>query len=200
MQLLEPGFRPADAPATVVGRIRTDGDPDIEAGVDAALAAAEFEIVDLEWDLFAPGGEAFAPIYFAEMWEVDHVLVETNPEDVGQDIAQTVATADIFRGGVEDARRTVETWRDALADLFGRVQVFALPTLPMFPPRLDALDDDSLFPIVIELTKHVALFNAAGLPCTAQPVPVPGRRLPASLQLVGPMNGEELLVTTAATG
>jgi Asp-tRNA(Asn)/Glu-tRNA(Gln) amidotransferase A subunit family amidase len=55
-----------------------------------------------------------------------------------------------------------------------------------------------MFPTVIEITKHVAPFNAAGLPCTAQPVPTQ-RRLPASLQLVGPMNGEEVLVTTAET-
>ena len=51
--------------------------------------------------------------------------------------------------------------------------------------------------IIIEITKHVALFNAAGTPCTAQPVPVRDNRLPASLQLVGPLGGEELLLTTA---
>ena len=50
----------------------------------------------------------------------------------------------------------------------------------------------------IEITKHVALFNVAGSPCTAQPVPIRGRRIPASLQLVGPPDGEELLVATAA--
>ena len=82
--------------------------------------------------------------------------------------------------------------------MFGRVEVLALPTLPVFPPRLDSLNDDTMFPTVIEITKHVALFNAAALPYTAQPVPVAGHRLPASLQLVGPMDGEELLVPTAA--
>src|SRR5205823_12370410 len=39
MQLLETGFRPAGTPARVVGRIRTAGHPDIEAAVDAAVAA-----------------------------------------------------------------------------------------------------------------------------------------------------------------
>jgi Asp-tRNA(Asn)/Glu-tRNA(Gln) amidotransferase A subunit family amidase len=67
----------------------------------------------------------------------------------------------------------------------------------MFPPRLDAITPDTLLPIIVEITKHVALFNAAGTPCTAQPVPVDGNRLPASLQLVGPLRGEELLLTTA---
>jgi amidase len=35
------------------------------------------------------------------------------------------------------------------------------------------------------------------VPCTAQPVPVAGARIPASLQLVGPLHGEELLLATA---
>jgi amidase len=197
MQLLEPEFTPADAPARVIGRIRTTGHPDIEAAVDAALAAAGFEVVPLEWDLFEPGSHAFAPIYFAEMWDIDHALVEAHADDVGSDIAQTVATADLFRSGVDDARQAVVVWRDELVDLFSRVELFALPTLPMFPPRLDEINDDTMFPTVIEITKHVALFNAARVPCTAQPVPVAGNRLPASLQLVGPLGSEELLLTTA---
>lgn len=69
--------------------------------------------------------------------------------------------------------------------------------MPIFPPRLDEITADSLLPLVIEITKHVALFNAAGTPCTAQPVPTRQGQLPASLQLVGPLGGEELLLTTA---
>src|SRR3954466_9058018 len=37
MQLLEPGFAPAESAATTVGRVRTDSDPRIEAAVDDAL-------------------------------------------------------------------------------------------------------------------------------------------------------------------
>jgi amidase len=197
MQLLEPGFTPADAPARVVGRIRTTGHPDIEAAVDAALAAAEFEVMPLEWDLFEPGSQAFAPIYFEEMWNVDHELVEAHPDGVGPDIVQTVAAADMFRPAADEARKALIEWKQSLADLFSRVELLALPTLPMFPPRLDELNEDTMFPTVIEITKHVALFNAAGVPCTAQPVPVAGSRLPASLQLVGPPGAEEVLLPTA---
>src|SRR5436305_1421151 len=198
MQLLEPGFAPSASPARVVGRVRTSGHPDIEAAIDAALRAAEFEVVAAEWDLVDPGAQAFAPIFFAEMWDVDHELVAGNPEDVGPDIAQTVAVADMFRPGVDDARQTLEEWRRALVELFRRVEVLALPTMPIFPPRIDEIDDDSLLPMIIEITKHVAPFNTAGVPATAQPVPAPGHRLPASLQLVGPLGSEELLVATAA--
>jgi len=198
MQLLEPGFEPAPTPAHVIGRVRTTGHPDIEAAVDAALRAAGFEVVPVEWDAVQPGAAAFAPIYFSEMWDADHVLVEAEPDGVGPDVAQTVGMADMFRPGVDEARRTLEEWRRTLAEVFSRVELIALPTLPIFPPRLDEIDGDSLLPMIIEITKHVALFNPAGLPGTAQPVPVAGSRLPTSLQLVGPQDAEELLMTTAA--
>ena len=58
--------------------------------------------------------------------------------------------------------------------------MLALPTLPGFPPRLDELQGD-LVPIVTELGKHTPMFNAAGTPCLAQPIPVAGSHLPASL-------------------
>ena len=121
MQLLEPGFQPASTPARVVGRVRTNGHPDIEAAVDRALRAAEFEVVALDWDETEAGSQAFAAIYFAEMWDADHALVEANPEGVGSDIAATVAAADLFRPGVDDARRSLIEWR---ARLFEFAQSF----------------------------------------------------------------------------
>jgi amidase len=197
MQLLEPGFRPAETPARVVGRVRTSGHPDIEAAIDDALRAAELEVVPIEWDDLEPGSQAFAPIYFAEMWDVDHDLVTNNPDGVGDDITGMVGAADMFRPGAADARRTLVEWKRALDKLFDRVELLALPTLPIFPPRIDEITPDTLLPTVIEITKHVALFNAAGTPCTAQPIPIRGGPLPASLQLVGPPNSEGLLLPTA---
>jgi amidase len=197
MQLLEPGFEPADAPATTVGRIRTNGDPQIEAAVDAALRAAGFEIVELEPDVLELGGQAFMGIFFAEIWDTDHELVDAHPDEVGADTLQATAFAADLRHGIDDARRAQAALQRSIADLFTRVQLLALPTLPILPPRVDAIDAESLFGTSIEITKHVAPFNAAGTPATAQPVPIAGAHLPASLQLVGPASGEELLVTTA---
>lgn len=197
MQLLEPGFRPSAAPARTIGRIRTSGDPAIEAAIDAALRAAELEVVILDVDLEA-GANLFAPIYFAEVWDVDHDLVEANPDAVGADITEMVTVASAFRAGVDEARAALDEWRRSLFALFGQVELLALPTLPIFPPRLDALTPDTFLPMVLEITKHVVFVNAAGIPATAQPVPAAGSRIPASLQLVGPLGGEELLVTTAA--
>ena len=198
MRLLEPGFATSASPARTIGRLRTAGREEIEAAVDAALAAAGFEVVALDWDGFEAGTACFTAIYFDEAWRSDHHLLDDHRDGVGPDIVQALGMVDLFRPGVDDARRGLPDWRRSLLDLFERVELLALPTLPVFPPRLDAISEETLVPLAIELTSHTSLFNAAGTPCTAQPVPVPGSHVPASLQLVGPPRGEELLLATAA--
>jgi amidase len=198
MQLLEPGFAPAGAPARTIGRLRTAGRPEIETAVDDALNAAGFEVVDLDWDGFQAGADLFATIFFNEVWDVDHELIEANPTTVGSDILHAFGMVDIFRPGLDQARAQVSTWRDSLFALFEQVELLALPTLPVFAPRVDDLSDiDTLLAACIEITSHVSLFNVAGVPGTAQPVPAPGSPLPASLQLVGPLRSDELLLATA---
>ena len=198
MQLLEPGFVPAASSAVSIGRLRTSALPEIEAAVDAALGAAEIDVVPLDWDGMEAGSNCFTTIYFKEIWAVDHELVEQHPDDVGDDIKQTLSMVELFRPGFGEIAAMQAAWRADLFSLFDRVQLLALPTLPIFPPRLDELTEDRFVDTVIEITKHVSLFNAAGVPCTAQPVPVRGGRLPASIELVGPLGSEELLLATAA--
>ena len=67
--------------------------------------------------------------------------------------------------------------------------MLALPTLVTQPP---VLGDHTWHP----LTRLTAPFNLAGVPALSMPVPSPGLPVPASLQLVGPMNGEDLLCAT----
>ena len=198
MQLLEPGFAPSAAPAQRVGRLRTTAHPEIEAAVDRALAAAEFDVVTLDWDDFETGANYFTTIYFNEAWDTDHALVEAHPDSIGPDITQTLAMTDIFWSGYAGIRTQLAAWRAALFALFSDVEVLALPTLPVFPPTIDSVTPDNFVATIIEITRHVALFNPTGNPATAQPVPVPGSHLPASLQLVGPLNSEERLLATAA--
>ena len=197
MQLFEPGFQPAASSARTVGRIRTSGNPEIEAAIDAALRAAELDIVAIEWAEVEPALAAFPAIYFEEVMEVDADLVAANPDDVGDDIKAMVGAADLFLPGVADARRSLAEWKPTFYALFDRVELLALPTMPIFPPRIDSIGPDNMLASVIEITQHVAVFNAAGTPATGQPVPVAGGGLPASLQLVGPLAGEELLCATA---
>src|SRR5207247_2343677 len=184
MMLLEPGFTPAAAPAQRIGRLRTAARPEIEQAVDEALKAAEFEVVTLDWDGFAAGTHIFTTIFLTEVWDTDHSLAQAHPDGVGDDIHQTLDMTGLFRPGLDDARSQLAAWRQSLLHLFGQVDLLALPALPVFPPRLEDLTPDSLVNVIIEITQYTGLFNAAGTPCTAQPVPAAGTRIPASLQLV----------------
>jgi amidase len=197
MALLEPGFTAAAAPARRIGRLRTTARPEIEQAVDEALKVAEFDVVTLDWDGFAAGANIFSAIFLTEVWGTDHALADAHPDGVGEDIRQTLSLADLFWPGLDDARSQLAAWRQGLLDLFGQVELLALPTLPVFPPRLADLAPESLVDVIIEITQYTGLFNVAGTPCTAQPVRAVGARIPASLQLVGPPLGEELLLATA---
>jgi amidase len=197
MRLLEPGFAVAPNPATTIGRVRTSGDPRIEAAIDRALQEAGFTIVDIDFGPLAAGTDLFTAIYFSEVAEVDGPLVREHPDGVGEDIKAMLELAPAFATDMAVVQQQLEAWRGTVAGLFDQVELLALPTLPVFPPRLDELTAEKLVEKIIEITAHVSLFNAAGNPCTAQPVPTEGSPIPASLQLVGPLGGEELLLPTA---
>jgi Asp-tRNA(Asn)/Glu-tRNA(Gln) amidotransferase A subunit family amidase len=68
--------------------------------------------------------------------------------------------------------------------------LLALPTVPFFPPPLAAAAG-------MHFTAFTNPVNLAGFPALALPVPSSGR-LPASLQLIGPPESEELLLATGA--
>ena len=86
---------------------------------------------------------------------------------------------------VAEAEAARQRWTAELDEVFERVQVIALPTLPIFAPRVD---ED-----VTPLASFTLAFNLSGSPALALPVPADGS-LPASLQLVGPLNGEDVLL------
>ena len=181
----------------MVGRLRTSGLPEIESAVDEALARCELEVVDVEVPGFDQAAADWATVFFTELWEADHRLADEDPDGLGDDIKGSLALIDLFRDGAPDARARLAAWRPRVAELFTRVELLALPTLPIFPYRLDEIGDDPTLSS-IELTRHTVVFNASGSPCLALPVPVAGSRLPASLQLVGPHGGEDVLLATGA--
>jgi amidase len=199
MQLLEPGFAPAPAPARVIGRVATTGQPAIEAAIDAALRAAEFEVVPIEWEPFVAGVDAFTSAFFNGITDRDHELARAHPDAIGEDIKQILAAVEMFRDVRAEAPDQLASWRRDLLAMFDRVELLALPTLPVAPPRVDQVTPDAALSLAIEITANVAMFNAAGTPATAQPVASPGLTVPASLQLVGPLGAEELLLATAAS-
>ena len=194
MRLLEPGFT-AGAPAQVVGRLPTMGDPVIEAAVDDALRAAGLDVVVVDLPVVQGLNEAFAAIYVAEMWAADHYLLERRPQGLGDEVREMMALGPAFAPLVADALAEAARLTEAFLKVFDRVEALALPTLPVFAPRLDDPAATSS-EINLQLARFTPLANVTGLPALAMPVPTARGGLPASLQLIGPRGGEERLVAT----
>lgn len=191
MRLLEPGFEPAPAPARTVGRVRVaDVDPVIDAAVDAALASAELEVVEVELPGWGPAFEAALGVLLPEAWRNNRRLVEESPRDVGEVVTRQIALGVEYAAAEQAARATQRAWQAELAAAFERVELLACPTLSAFALPLPQ------FEAVAGITRTMEL-NLAGVPALAQPVRTEGP-LPASLQLFGPHGSEELLVATGA--
>lgn len=187
MELLEPGFTAAAETPTVIGRFRArDADPAIDVAVDRALVAAEFELVDVDLPGFDPARGTAVTILIAEAWRNDGSLLERRREGVGTDVTTMLEIGStVTEDLVAEAEAARRRWKEEIESVFERVQVIALPTLPMFAPRID---ED-----VTPLASFTLAFNLSGSPALALPVPADGS-LPASLQLVGPLDGEEVLL------
>jgi amidase len=192
MALLEPGFTVTASQPRVVGRVMLDADPAVDQAVDAALAAAGWEVVPIELAGLGPASSAAMTVLDAEAWASDGELTETAPEQIGRDVlnrlrqAAAVTPAQLSAAWDEAAR-----WRASLSALWDQVDLLALPTLLGFPPTLGNARE------MLHIRGITAPVNLAGVPALALPVPS-GGPLPASVQLIGPANGEDHLLAAGA--
>ncbi|HUY23024.1 MAG TPA: amidase [Acidimicrobiales bacterium] len=187
MALLEPGFVVADGAPRRVGRIRVDADPLIDAAVDGALAAAEWDVVDLDVALWHEATAAGGLLLVAEAWATDGDLVERDPDKVGADVIGRLRLgSSLDARALHTAHDVRERWRAELVGIFRAVDVVVTPTLTVFPPPLAGGEE-------LLMARCTLPVNLAGVPALALPVPTEGP-LPASIQLVGPDGSEEALL------
>lgn len=191
MALLEPGFAAATDAAPVVGRVRLPGvDRLIDAAVDRLLAASGLEVVEVELPGWERAEQAGWAVMFYEVWQSDGALYERNPFGIGEDVRNRLWEGrDVTRLMYEAGLGGRTSWRAELAAAMERAPVLAWPTLAMFPTLLDEMAPNT--------RRTNIVVNLAGHPALALPAPS-GGPLPASLQLVGPDNSEDLLCATGA--
>ena len=193
MALLEPGFAVAVSPAACIGLLRPATgklDPRVDAAVDAVLRDSGLEIVELgavDW------AGALMQTYLLTGSEAAAVNANlmAGEDGISGQVRTFLESGAAVTADQQDAARAYQLgWKALFAQFLGRVDVIALPTAPFFPPPLAEAEQHD-FP------QFTAPVNLAGLPALALPVPS-AHRLPASIQLIGPASGEELLLATGA--
>lgn len=197
MGLLEPGFTVNSGPARRLGRIRPptdDADPRVDAAIDAVLQASDLEVIDVEVTGWTDALAHAHLMIAAEAAAVNAALLASPASDGKISVAvrqRLEEGSTVTAQQLETARAYQRLWTATLSGIFGEVDALALPTVAFFPPPLAAAGRR------IYQSQLTAPVNLAGLPALALPVPAE-HRLPASLQLVGPAGGEELLLATGA--
>jgi Asp-tRNAAsn/Glu-tRNAGln amidotransferase A subunit and related amidases len=197
MRLLEPDFVPT-VPATgrqpMAVRLRVDVHVElaVDAAVDSALADARWEVRDLVlagWqDLVLASvhilnaGAAIAHGFLLDRPDLLGDRARRTIELCLQERPEDVARARVLLAGLQ---------RDLSAAL-SAADVLVLPTLTDAPPRFDHAGK-------VGLTTLTIPFNVLGWPAVSVPAyPARAGVIPPSVQLIGPLGSEELLLGLAA--
>jgi amidase len=192
MALLEPGFTVADDSPRTMGVLAIDADPLITDAIDAALRAAEFNLVPVGIPHLDQIIAAAVTLLDAQAWQASKELVAVAGDQLGNDVWERLKLARLItEAQVTAAEAVIAGWRETLEDLWLEVDMLAAPTLLGFPPMLDEAH------VLWKLRALTSPVNAAGVPSLALPVPVRGRKagpVPANVQLIGPHNSEERLL------
>jgi amidase len=190
MRLLEPGFDPAPAPATTVGRVRLPGvDPRIDEAVDRALAEAGLDVIEIDLPGWGRATEATIAIASMEALRSHGPLIDRDPENVGETTRAGLLSGRSLAATEGPARYFQGEWLVELERAFAQAELLAVPTLAGFP--VPASEAAGIYALL-----HTLELNLAGVPALSQPIRTPGSPIPASLQLFGPRLSEEVLVTT----
>lgn len=197
MSLLEAGFTPAPAAPEGIGRVRLAGtDPEVDAALDAALAATGLPLSEVRLPGWARAGDATLMVVLLEAWEADrHLLSEPDGIDP-RIVAMLTLGGALPPSEMTSATAELDGWRRELDRAVGRAGgILAMPTLLGPPPRLDEPDDGRLL-------LATAPVNGAGFPALSLPVPgvsrASGPAWTPGLQLVAGAGGEELLCAAGA--
>jgi amidase len=187
MALLEPGFMVASTPPRTVGVLAIEADPRITNAIDGALRTAEFDVVPVSIPGLDKVIAASITVLDAQAWQANRALVAAAGDQLGTDVRDRLKLSSMITPAqVTAAEAVIRRWRETLDGLWRQVDMLAAPTLLGFPPLVDEAQ---------------LLFNTAGVPSLALPIPVAGRNtgpIPANVQLIGPRNGEERLLAAGA--
>jgi len=193
MQLLEPGFEVTECSGLHIGRVILDAGSQMDGAVDMALQESELNVAEVPLHGWEAARIAGRNLVGAEAWDQHADFVRAHSDKIGESVRRRFGEAEQLGAiALKDAQRIRQVWKDELKRALGRFDYLVVPTLRMYPPRIDEVN----WQLAATLTANTVPVNLAGLPAVALPIPS-DHRLPASLQIIGPPGSEEHLLTVA---
>ena len=209
MDLLERGFRAKYSAAVTdkpkahqirIGRLYISGtDPAIDKAIDDALAAKGFRVVKLNDDFRMKWAQANADgeiIAMSDTWANDGKYL--SEFGIGQDTRLVVSSGVVHtKTSYDAALKRRKAWRRDLARVFQKVDLIALPTLGILPPRWHWYGSSVVREKLIVDAENTVGINFSGNPAIAIPIAMSPEKdfVPrTSLQLVGPDRSEAQLI------
>jgi amidase len=193
MAVIAPGFDLAAASKPLasarVGVLASDSSAEIALAMQDALRASGWQSSAVSLNNMTAAFEAGLVLINRETWHAFGHL--TGRQLLGQDVERRLllaaATTDQACAAAEQVRRE---FRAEVDQALETVDALLLPTLPSLPPTLAEVAAGAS---VIAISTLVRPFNLSGHPALSIPIPVPGSKLKAGLQLVGRHGDDERL-------
>ena len=193
MTMLDGSFRiQAPLAQATVGWVEVEANPEVTAAVRRALEKADVAVRSISLPSFKAAFAAGIAIISSENWAAYGHLIAC--EALGSDVRTRLLASRAISSAEVDAAESVRRAFQAEVDAaLSEVDALALPTLPDFPLTIAAAADASA---ALQVTSCVRQFNLSGHPALSIPVAAAGG-LPAGLQLVGRLHGDEELCALA---
>ena len=191
MQALVPEFEPAPIPDLADLRVAVAWTDDAEDGVRQRIEAAAAFFPHREHVDF-PRGRGHLRVFMREIGEVHATLFEEQPEAYGTDVARKVREClAVSDAEFREAERVRASLRDEAPERLEGFDLLLTPTQGFVAPTYEDAADDSLR---LGITRFTNPFNALGWPALALPCGRAEHGLPASVQLVGRLGADALVL------
>ena len=173
-----------------IGRLYLAGtDRRVDQAIDAALSAAQFQIIPLNESLRAPWEQAKRDgntVAAAGAWLNDGKYF--GKPGVSAKTEAIIALGEYeYSVNYQGALKRRAVWQAELQKIFKTVDFIAIPTLQTLTPASPPLGSTAIFEAQMLSIQNTTPVNLAGNPALAVPVPVQNRAVPLiSLELIGP--------------
>jgi amidase len=192
MTMIDATFRPLGVPPhATVGWVQVETAPAVAAAARLVLERAAVNLRPVTLPSYAAAFSAALVIIGAETWAAFGHLAGC--ERLGDDVrTRLTAARSISAAEVAAAEEERRGFRAEIDTALTGLDALALPTLPDLPLTLAAAEDTRA---ALHSSWCVRPFNLSGHPAITLPTAVRG--LPAGLQLVGRIHGDEALCALA---